>query len=180
VYDEKRFPHMAFVACSEIGATDLQLAHLFNVSKTTITMWKREYPEFLTSIKDGKDIWDCATAENCLQKRVKGYEYTETTSELVPVTREVTEYDENGVPTITHIVESEMTVNKKVVKQVAPDTKAIEFFLTNRNPARWRRIKHVELTGSDGGPVRHSMDPWSDIVKEVTGENDDILPNTGN
>ena len=35
--------------------------------------------------KTGKDEFDCAAAEQCLARRVKGFRYTEVTREPVPV-----------------------------------------------------------------------------------------------
>ena len=187
-YDEK-FDAMAYVACAEGGFTDLKLSRLFDVCKATIANWKREHPSFLDSVKAGKDAFDCADAEMCLLKRVKGYKYKELTHELTTVTKQEPKLhpvtgqpllDELGEPVMGIEIESAMVLTKQVTKHMAPDVKGIEMFLTNRNPGRWRRIKHVELTGKDGGAIKHSIDPWEEIVNEVTGENDNELPNRSN
>ena len=41
-----------------LGATDDELADFFGVSKQTLNKWKKDYPEFLDSLKRGKDIAD--------------------------------------------------------------------------------------------------------------------------
>lgn len=141
-YDPDKFPHQAYVACSEGGFTDLKLAKLFDVCKATITNWKREHPKFLASIKKGKDEFNVAVAENSLLKRVKGFSYNETTKKAFHIK------DEDG-----NIIKTEMRAVKTVRKQVAPDPTSTIFFLKNRDPERWRDKQELEHTGKDGGPI---------------------------
>ncbi len=136
-YDPENYPRMAYVACMDGGFTDVKLAKLFGVSKATINNWKKEHPEFFDSIVRGKDEFDCAAAENCLLKRVKGFRYTEITRE--PSSKEP----------------DKMVVTKKVSKMVVPDTKAIQFFLINRSrrdpqtgEKRWNQISQTLIKGS--------------------------------
>lgn len=44
-------------------------------------------------------------------------------------------------------LESEMVVSKEVIKQVAPDVGAIQFWLKNRKPKEWRDKLETELKG---------------------------------
>ena len=37
-----------------LGATDKELAEFFSVSEQTLNKWKKDYPEFLESLKKGK------------------------------------------------------------------------------------------------------------------------------
>ena len=137
----KDFARQAEIACREGGFTDIKLAKLFNVSKTTITMWKREYPEFLTSIKKGKDDWDSSEVEKSLLKRATGYSYNETTQKPFPVK------DCDG-----NIIDYEMKVTKIIKKDVAPDTGACGLWLFNRQPERWRNKQLVEHSGEIKSP----------------------------
>lgn len=131
---KKDYARMAYSAASEVGGyTDLKLAKLFDVTKSTVALWKNEHPAFSDSIRSGKDIWDSLTAEQSMLKRVVGYDYTET----------VREPDDNG----------EMVVVREVTKHLPPDVKATDIWMCNRNPERWRKLKHVELTGKDGGAI---------------------------
>ena len=57
-----------------LGATDIELADFFDVSEATINNWKIDYPEFLESIKNGKERADATVAES-LYKRANGYEH---------------------------------------------------------------------------------------------------------
>jgi hypothetical protein len=122
---KEEYNKMAEIACLEGGFTDKKLAKLFGVCEATIYNWKNSHPEFLEAIKRGKDAFDVSTAEDCLQKRIKGYSYTEVTQEASPLT-------------------GNLEITKKVTKKVGPDPKSLIFFLTNRNPERWPGTKRVE------------------------------------
>ena len=41
-----------------LGATDKELSEFFSVSEQTLNKWKKDYPEFLESLKKGKNIAD--------------------------------------------------------------------------------------------------------------------------
>lgn len=122
---QPKFADMAFVACAEGGFTDVKLARLFGVCKSTINNWKIENPGFMDSLKKGKDQFNCARAESSLLKRILGYSYTEKTEE----------------PTL--LSGEELKVVKKVRKHIPPDPTSIIFFLKNRDPERWRDTKHL-------------------------------------
>ena len=128
---QEDFARQAYVACKEGGFTDIKLAALFNVSKSLINNWKKDHPKFYDALKKGKDEYDCEKVEAALNKRAVGFRFTETTRELD---------DKKSV----------MVITKKVSKFIPPDTKAAEFWLCNRNPDRWKKLKHVELTGKGG------------------------------
>ncbi len=130
------FPRMAKVACEELGLTDVGLAKLFNVSKASITAWKRRYPEFKVAIKEGKDIFDVEVVEAALLKRALGYTYNEVIKEL--------DLDQNKL------------VNKKKIRRhVAPDVKAQIFWLRNRNRERWPDTKKLDSNVNVGLPITH-------------------------
>lgn len=114
-----------------LGATDHELADLFGVSDTTIDDWKDQHPEFLGSIRAGKEIADAQVAES-LFKRATGY---------------------TGKKVVTANVAGVISDIKEVNDYVGPDTQAASLWLRNRQPAKWRdKIDH-ELTGKDGGPI---------------------------
>ena len=45
-----------------LGATDKELSEFFSVSEQTLNKWKKDYPEFLESLKKGKNIADANVA----------------------------------------------------------------------------------------------------------------------
>lgn len=128
-YDPENTPRQANKACL-MGATDADLADFFDVSETTINNWKNEHPEFLESIKEGKQIADSNVAKS-LYQRANGYEHPEV---------HVSNYQ--GEITLTPLT-----------KRYPPDTTAGIFWLKNRQSGKWRDRKQTEISGVDGGPV---------------------------
>jgi hypothetical protein len=127
----------------ECGGTGDQLAKLFGVSSRTVDTWLVKYPEFKAAVQAGKDYFDTGTAEQCLLKRVMGYEYTETTT------------DRFGVKTTT--------------KHVPADVTAQIFYLCNRNGNRWRHVQKMEHSGPDGGPIAMQVVDFAKIPPLVAG-----------
>jgi hypothetical protein len=101
------------------GMNDEQIADLLSVTFQTLNNWKYAHDGFFESLQKGKDDHDMEIVESSLLKRVKGYEYQEIHSEL----------DANGkpIPEKTRVVK----------KYMGPDTRAIMFWLINRNNKRW-------------------------------------------
>lgn len=103
-----------------LGAIDEQLASFFDVSVTTINTWKETYPDFLASIKKGKEQADLEVTQS-LKKRASG----------MKLKKQVVK--EGG------IVEIE--------DEIAPDTAAAIFWLKNRQPKIWRDNQKIEHSG---------------------------------
>ena len=106
---------------SLLGATDRDLARIFDVSPGTIQNWKKYYPEFVENLERGKDRADAKIAK-ALYQRCIGYSHADT---------HITGY--KGEVTITPIR-----------KYYAPDTAAIKFWLTNRQKEMWAETHKVE------------------------------------
>lgn len=128
---KEEFNEQAEKLCTIFGADDKKLAKFFEVCEATINNWKKDYDEFLESIKRGKDIYDTEHVEVSLLERACGYEHPE---EKV--------FCQDG-KIITH----------QQTKHYPPETTAAIFWLKNRHPNRWKDIKRSELTGKDGGPI---------------------------
>lgn len=114
-----------------LGATDAQLADFFGVAVSTVNLWKVEHAEFSESIKVPKAEAD-ERVEQSLYRRAMGYEHDEVD---------------------IRVIEGQV-VQTPIRKFYPPDTTAAIFWLKNRKPEEWREAKSVELTGSNGGPVR--------------------------
>ena len=117
-----------------LGANDERLAQLFDVSEVTINAWKKEFPEFLKSLKEGKDIAD-ANVANSLYHRALGYSHPEDDIRAM-----------NGEIVIT-----------PTVKHYPPDTAAATLWLKNRQPNVWRDKVENTVNGPDGGPIQHTV-----------------------
>jgi hypothetical protein len=176
---QEDYPRIAEVACSEGGFTDLKLARLFDVSKSTINNWKKDYPEFKAALKVGKDVFDTTVVEASFLKRCTGYAFNETTREPA----EIVELNKHSLS--EKVVK--MVITKRVRKHVVPDAKGCLDWLCNRAPDRWKKSKHVEITGKDGGPVQTesmvaipsgpmSIEQWEKEVREARKHDKDLDP----
>ena len=117
-----------------LGATDDELADFFGVSKQTLNKWKKDYPEFLDSLKKGKDIADSNVASK-LYNRAIGYDFEETHT-----------ISKNG-----------QVVGEKHIKKHQPaDTTAAIFWLKNRQRDRWqdRPQDYVDQTSDNDAEVQ--------------------------
>jgi transcriptional regulator with XRE-family HTH domain len=110
------------------GLTDEQIADNMGIGVSTLYKYKNEHIEIVESLKRGKEVID-RHVENALLKRAMGYEYKETT-------REIMEDASTG--------KHRLAITKVVTKQVAPDTTAQIFWLKNRKPAEWRDKHEIE------------------------------------
>ena len=139
-------PERTVKLCSQFGASDEMLATAFGVNEKTINNWKQQYPEFLQSIKDGKDLFDSDTIERSLLHRAIGYSHPEDKI-----------FNDNGkalvVPTTKHY---------------PPDTTAMIFWLKNRQPARWRDKQEIDqnIAGSIGLDINVRFISGSDEEKK--------------
>jgi hypothetical protein len=136
---------IASVACSESGATNLQLAKMFGCCRNTIQNWMREYPDFKAAILDGRDVFNVATAETCLLKRLKGYSYTETVREQAPMLPPalLEGIDDKTAKELFDILNKNLVVTKKTRKHVPSDSTSLLFFLKNRARKRWPDTHNV-------------------------------------
>lgn len=136
-YNE-RFVDEAGILCEELGADDKALARFFKVAKSTITLWKREHPEFAVSIKKGKDSYDSIVVEQSLLKRALGYSVKERVRER--------QIKPGQASTDEEPLEFEMVVTKETTKHIASDPTCCIFWLKNRQSDRWRDKSEVGLT----------------------------------
>jgi hypothetical protein len=98
------------------------LALIFGVGEATIDNWKAQHPEFLGSLKHGKEAAD-ARVERSLYQRATGYSFN---SEKIFCNKE-----------------GEVT-RVPIVEHVPPDVTAQIFWLKNRKPSEWRDVQKVE------------------------------------
>lgn len=111
---KKEYAEQAYKYCL-LGADDAKLAFLFDVAESTINNWKNTHPEFLESIKKGKEIADAEVAES-LFHRAKGYSHKEDKI-----------FNNQGAPLVV-----------PTIKHYPPDTVAAIFWLKNRQKENWR------------------------------------------
>jgi len=138
---KKEYNEQAYKLCL-LGATDKEMADFFGVSEVTFNAWKKNHPDFLKSLKKGKEIADANVASR-LYERAMGYSHPEDKI-----------FNDNGKPMIV-----------PTTKHYPPDPTAAIFWLKNRKPAEWRDKREHEHTGKDGGPItiefKGELDEWS-------------------
>lgn len=125
-----------------LGATDKEMADLFGVTERTLNQWKKTYPEFLQSLKKGKNIADANVASR-LYNRAIGYDCRATkfaTSE-------------------GHITDS-----KEYIEHYPPDTTAAIFWLKNRQPEKWRDRKEVDANVNLGDELESMTDEQLEAI----------------
>ena len=106
-----------------LGLTDKQLAESFDISKSTLNLWKKSHPSFSDSIKAGKVDADAKVAVS-LYDRARGYSHPEDKV-----------FCSNGETTIV-----------PTTKHYPPDTAAAFIWLKNR--AGWKDKTETDHTGS--------------------------------
>ena len=112
-----------------LGATDKELAEFFSVSEQTLNKWKKDYPEFLESLKKGKNIADANVASR-LYNRAIGYSCKAT----------------------------KFADSKEYIEHYPPDTTAAIFWLKNRQPEKWRDKKEVDANVNLGDELEGLSD----------------------
>ena len=106
----------AFKYCL-LGADDKKLAMLFEVTESTLNLWKKKYPAFSESIKDGRYKADAEVSHSAYHI-AKGYVDTKTKRVVDPTTGRIIE-------------ETVETFN------VAPNPTANRMWLFNRQRQLW-------------------------------------------
>ena len=134
---KNEYAEKAYKLCL-LGATDKDMADFFDTSEQTINSWKKNYPEFLESLKRGKMEADSVIAQK-LFHRAKGYDHPEDKI-----------FNANGEPLVV-----------PTTKHYPPDTVAAIFWLKNRQPAKWRDRQDINHSGS-----MDINNPYKDLTTE--------------
>lgn len=160
------------------GLIDEQIAKNLGVAYSTFRTYINKFPALSAALKKGKEIIDYEV-ENALLKRALGYEFEEQTYIAIEMNQD--EYDlrvdielaiwNRNNPNATQderdrfimsIPRTKEILEKKVVKQVAPDTTAQIFWLKNRKPDKWRDKQDIQHSGDMN--VNHN--PYADLSTE--------------
>lgn len=137
-----------------LGATDVQLAEFFNVTESTINLWKKKQPEFADALKRGKMFADALVAHS-LFKRANGYSHPET-----------------------HINFHEGKITQtEITKHYPPDTTACIFWLKNRQPKFWRdKVEIKEEINLNAFPSKEELDAiYENALEEAKKRNEMLI-----
>lgn len=117
----------------ELGATDMELAHFFNVTWRTIYHWKNTNAAFTKAMEQGKEASDNRVVR-ALYQRAIGYDHDDLKIFMPAGAKKPV-----MVPFITH---------------VPPDVAAATLWLKNRRPDEWRDKQNISVGGdADAPPV---------------------------
>jgi hypothetical protein len=133
-YDPAYHPEHAY-KLALLSHTDEEMAAFFEIDVTTFYEWMKKHEEFSQSVTRGKVPADADVAVG-LHKRGTGYEYA---SEKI-----VTLSDGDGGSYVERVA---------ITVHVPPDPGAALNWLKNRQPAKWRDKKQLELEDQDGQAV---------------------------
>lgn len=103
-----------------LGYTDGELAAFFGVDERTINNWKKRYPEFFQSLRDGRDLADAQVARGMFQR--------------------ATGYERKTVKTVVDPANPDKALVQTTVEEVGPDLGAGKLWMHNRQ-ARFGRFQ---------------------------------------
>jgi hypothetical protein len=125
-----------------LGATDKEISDFLQISESTLNNWKLEYPEFMESIRAGKQMADMEIAHSL---------YNSAQDRIIPEQQafklKKVYYDDNGKR-----IEEERVEIVEVGRSVPANDRSIQFWLKNRNPDRWKDKHEVEVTNDNMSP----------------------------
>lgn len=126
------------------GLTDDQIAANMGIRRSTLAVWRGNWPELESVLQQNKDVAD-VEVENALYKRAVGYSYNEETY-----------YRDKST--------GELILTKRITKQVAPDVTAQMYWLRNRKPDEWRE-KPAPMTEAES-TLGSYFDALTDAFKQ--------------
>ena len=133
----------------KLGATDKDVALLLDINVDTLHEWKKKHEAFSDFYSNCRIITD-TDMEQSLRKRAMGC----TTTETKTIRRFDKERDS-----------MELFEESEIIKEHAPDTKALERWLYNRSPNRWKE-KQEKDSQTDA-----IMEGFKAIADKLHGDN---------
>jgi len=125
-----------------LGATEQDVARIFDVSRSTVTRWCMDHTDFAREMQRGGELADAEVAKAALKKAL-GFKMKHK-----------------------EVVRSYKGTSKvvEVEKYYPPDTAAIKFWLTNRQKGKWTETTKTEKT------TTINVNQGLDLSKIPTGE----------
>lgn len=133
------------------GLTDEQIAAKIGISRSTLSEWKKKYPDISDTIKKDKEIPDIHV-ENALYKAALGY--NASIKKAVKVKK--IEYDKGK-----KISEHEEIVIVEETIHVPANVKAQMFWLKNRKPDVWKERQEIDNSVA--------LERLDEVLKEIGG-----------
>jgi len=109
------------------GISEETMSQVFDIAKSQINLWKKQYPLFKDAIEDGYTDADSAVL-SALYQRAVGYQHDE---------EKIMQWDGE-------------IIRADTVKHYPPDVPAIKLWLTNRQREHWKDRHHSTHSGGAG------------------------------
>lgn len=141
------------------GATVSMLCDAMGIAESTYHKWKETKTDFSETIKKAREAFANNVSRevaSSLAKRARGYKYTEVKTEMVAGAA--------GKPVIARMTKTE--------KEVAPETAAAIFILTNVDAGNWKNRQSKDIT-SGGEPLQVIVS--GDKARRDLGRLDELL-----
>jgi DNA-binding XRE family transcriptional regulator len=133
---------------AKVGLTDVELAKEIGIARSTLALWKKEFPEFGKILRNRKKYADDKVVQS-LYKRAQGYTVVED-----------------------HVVKYKDSYEIiRIKKHIASDPTSMIFWLKNRQPENWRDRHDINVSGNiDYKAQRKKV---SGIFKKLNNKNED-------
>lgn len=125
---KEEYTDQAYKLCL-LGATDKEMADFFEVSESTLNLWKLNEPKFSESLKKGKIQAD-ANVGSRLYERALGFEH-----------------DSEEIKVVSMGKQGSVVERVPIRKIYPPDTVAAIFWLKNRQSDKWRDKQEIQHSG---------------------------------
>lgn len=128
-----------------LGACDREMAKIIGVSEVTFNAWKKQYPSFLKSLQEGREIADGKVAKSLYQRAI-GYSHPDTHITTQKIKLEDGSEDVNIIMT-------------PIIKHYPPDPGAAKHFLNirrrnvDKDSFAWVETSNKELSAPGGRPL---------------------------
>ncbi len=134
------------------GLIEKQIAKNLGIALSTLSDYKKKYPDFSDAIKKGKEISDYEV-ENALFKKALGYNATIKKAFKV---KEITYKDGKRLKETEHIEYAEEEVH------IPADTAAQIYWLNNRKPDKWSNKPQYEADNTEN--INENIKSLAEII----------------
>ncbi len=143
-YESHVLPKLDLIeAWARNGVSDEDISKNLGIAYSTFRRYKEANEALSAALARRKDYVDLVIVENAFLRRITGYDTIETRREYA-----VVDDPGGGEPVRALVKETEQ------VRHIPGDPRAAEFWLTNRQRARWKRAPETEGDGgSEGGVI---------------------------
>lgn len=175
------------------GLTDKQIAYNMGISRSTLNVWRKQFPDLSDTISKGKEVVD-REVENSLLKRALGTKTTDKMYRMVHKDADVLEMERRRFSNqwkldhpkaslkevkdaaIAEIPEYKRIQQTENVHELPPDVNAAALWLKNRRPDVWRNSlrSDTELNDAQKRKLKAEADVAEEKARSVKSSGSDV------